>query len=296
MWWIACTLIAAAAQTARNAMQSGLTGSLGTLGATQVRFLYGFPFSLLFLLLAVMVTHAGVPVPSVRFLAFTAGGAVAQVLATALLLTAMHRGSFSVATALSKTEAVQIAVFGLLILGDHLTPLRMLAIAVATLGVALVAIKPGDKWTAASLRPALLGIASGAGFALAAVGFRGGILALDDGGFWLRATTTLAWSLGIQALLLGAWMAAFAPEALLGSLQLWRKSLLAGFLGAFASQFWFLGFSLTAAANVRTLGLVEVLFANAVGHRIFRQKVSGREALGMLLIVAGVGLLMVAVS
>jgi drug/metabolite transporter (DMT)-like permease len=296
MWWIACTLIAAAAQTARNAMQSGLTSSLGTLGATQVRFLYGFPFALLFLLIATMAAHSGVPAPSMRFLVFTASGAVAQILATALLLTAMHRGSFSVATALSKTEAVQIAVFGLLILGDHLTPLRMCAIAVATLGVALVAIKPGEKWTATSLRPALLGIASGAGFALAAVGFRGGILALVDGSYWLRATTTLAWSLGIQALLLGVWMAAFAREALMGSLRLWRKSLLAGFLGAFASQFWFLGFSLTAAANVRTLGLIEVLFAQAVGHRVLRQKVSAREALGMVLIVAGVGLLMVAVS
>jgi drug/metabolite transporter (DMT)-like permease len=128
------------------------------------------------------------------------------------------------------------------------------------------------------------------------VGFRGGILSLHEGGYWLRASTTLAWSLGIQALLLGVWMAAFAREALLGSLRLWRKSLLAGFLGAFASQFWFLGFSLTAAANVRTLGLVEVLFAHAVGRRIFRQHVSVREALGMLLIVAGVGILMVAVS
>jgi drug/metabolite transporter (DMT)-like permease len=296
VWWIACTLIAAAAQTARNAMQSGLTGSLGTLGATQVRFLYGFPFALLFLLIAATAAHSGVPAPSARFFVFTASGAVAQILATALLLTAMHRGSFSVATALSKTEAVQIAVFGLLILGDHVTPLRMCAIAVATLGVALVAIRPGDKWNAASLRPALLGIASGAGFALAAVGFRGGILALADGSYWLRATTTLAWSLGIQALLLGIWMAAFAREPLMGSLRLWRKSLLAGFLGAFASQFWFLGFSLTAAANVRTLALVEVLFAQAVGHRVLRQRVSTREALGMVLIVAGVGLLMVAVS
>jgi len=294
MFWIACTLIAAAAQTARNAMQSGLTGSIGTLGATQVRFLYGFPFALLFLLVAVIATHSGVPAPSMRFFAFTVGGALVQILATALLLKAMHRGSFSVATALSKTEAVQIAVFGLLILGDHLTPLRSLAIVIATMGVALVAIKPGEKWTASSLRPALLGIASGAGFALAAVGFRGGILALDVGGYWIRATTTLVWSLGIQALLLGLWMLVFARAALLGSLRLWRQSLLAGFLGALASQFWFLGFSLTAAVNVRTLGLVEVLFANIVGRRVFRQHVSGREASGMALVVVGVGLLMMA--
>ena len=124
------------------------------------------------------------------------------------------------------------------------------------------------------------------------MGFRGGVLALEDGGYWVRASTTVAWSLGIQALLLGAWMAAFAREALLGSLRVWRKSLLTGFLGALASQFWFLGYALTAAANVRTLGLVEVLFANAVGRRVFRQHPSPREMLGMALIVAGVGLLL----
>src|SRR5262249_52764920 len=143
-----------------------------------------------------------------------------------------------------------------------------------------------------SLRPALLGVAAGGCFALAAVGFRGGILALGDGGYWLRATTTLAWSMGIQSLLLGAWMALFARAALLGSFRLWRASLLAGFLGAFASQFWFLGFSLTSAANVRTLGLIEVLFAQAVGQHVMRQKASRRELLGMAMVLAGVGLLL----
>jgi len=92
--------------------------------------------------------------------------------------------------------------------------------------------------------------------------------------------------------LLGMWMLVMARAALLGSLRLWRPSLLAGFFGALASQFWFLGFSLTSAANVRTLGLVEVLFAQFVGWRLLRQKITSREALGMLLIVAGVALLL----
>jgi drug/metabolite transporter (DMT)-like permease len=292
MLWILSTLIAAAAQTARNALQRGLTEALGTLGATQVRFLYGFPFALVFLAIMALATQSAVPAPGARFLAFTAAGGVAQILATALLLAAMRRGSFSVATALSKTEAVQIAAFGLVILGDTLTPLRAAAIAIATLGVALAALKAGERWTAAALRPALLGVAAGGCFALAAVGFRGGILALDEGAYWMRATTTLAWSLGIQSLLLGGWMAVFARAALLASLRLWRPSLLAGFLGAFASQFWFLGFSLTAAANVRTLGLVEVLFAQAVGQHVMRQRATRRELAGMTLIVAGVGLLL----
>ena len=41
--WIVFTLLAAAGQTVRNAMQRELTASLGTVGATHVRFLFGFP-------------------------------------------------------------------------------------------------------------------------------------------------------------------------------------------------------------------------------------------------------------
>ena len=38
--WIPVTLAAAVAQTGRNATQRGLTERLGTMGATNVRFLY----------------------------------------------------------------------------------------------------------------------------------------------------------------------------------------------------------------------------------------------------------------
>ena len=295
MLWIVTTLIAAAAQTARNAMQSSLTATLGTVGATQVRFLYGFPFALVFLGLVTAAAGESVPAPAWRFLMFTLGGAIAQIFGTVLLLAAMRERSFSVATAFGKTEAVQVAVFGLVILGDHLTVLRALAIVVATAGVFLVAVKPGEKWTRESVRPALFGIASGGLYAIAAVGFRGGILALDEGVYFLRATTTLVWSLGLQAVLLGIWMAVADRANLLKSLTLRRQSLFAGFMGAFASQFWFLGFSLTSAANVRTLGLIEVLFAQAVSRRLFAQETSAREMTGMAAIVLGVALLLAAV-
>src|SRR5215469_7316038 len=48
--WAAFTIAAAAAQTVRNAAQRELTGKLGTVGATQVRFLFGCPFAVMFLL------------------------------------------------------------------------------------------------------------------------------------------------------------------------------------------------------------------------------------------------------
>lgn len=294
MLWVIATLVAAAAQTARNAMQSSLTATLGTLGATQVRFIYGFPFALTFLLAAAMASDLPVPGASAPFLAFTGAGAAAQIVGTALLLAAMRVRTFSVAIAFSKTEAIQVALFGLLVLGERLSAARVVAIVLATVGVVLAAVRFGERLGAASTRAALLGIASGGFYAIAAVGFRGGILALGDGGYWLRATTTLVWSLGIQTVLLGAWMAAFSREALVRSFGLWRQSLFAGFMGAFASQFWFLGISLTAAANVRTLGLVELLFAQAVSHRLFGQRLGRLEAFGMTMLAAGLALLVLA--
>jgi drug/metabolite transporter (DMT)-like permease len=177
-------------------------------------------------------------------------------------------------------------------LGDHLSVSAALAIPIATIGVLLMAIKPGDRFGVETVKPALLGIASGTFFALSAIGFRGGILALGDGPALLRATTILVWSLGIQSAVLFVWLALFNRPALLKSLALWRASSGAGFMGALASQFWFIGFSLTSAANVRTLGLVEVIFAQFVTRRVFSEGVAKRELVGITLVVIGVGLLL----
>ena len=67
MLWAVFTLIAAAAQTARNAMQRELTATLGTVGATHVRFLFGFPFALVFLAGVVFATGDGLSHPGLAF-------------------------------------------------------------------------------------------------------------------------------------------------------------------------------------------------------------------------------------
>lgn len=108
----------------------------------------------------------------------------------------------------------------------------------------------------------------------------------------MRATTTLALGLILQTTLLATWMLLFDRPLLLKILGAWRQSLVAGFMGAFASQCWFIAFALTSAANVRTLGLVEVLFAQAMSKRVFAQDTSAREKIGMVLIVAGVAVLL----
>jgi drug/metabolite transporter (DMT)-like permease len=292
--WIPATLAAAAAQTARNAAQRGLTERIGTVGATQVRFLYGLPFALVFLGLMPALTGEAIPAPRPAFFGYIALGSVAQILATAGMLAAMRGRSFAVVTAIIKTEPVLVALFGIALLGDTVTLPAAMAILVATAGVVILSVKTGAGLSRAGLAPVLYGIAAGGLFALAAIGFRGAILSLDDGSFLTRATTTLAWGLAVQTSILMVYLVLLDREALLASARVWRLSLGAGFLGALASQFWFIGFALTSAANVRTLALVEVLMAQAVAHRLFRQGTTGREGAGLILVVAGVGLLLAA--
>lgn len=290
--WVFAALAGSVTQTARNAMQARLTSAIGTLGATQVRFLFGLPFALLFLVLVRLGTGEPLPATTAGGLGFTAMGAVAQIGATGLMLWTMQHQSFAVTTAWIKTEPVIVALFATFVLGERLGWAAMVAIAVATLGVIVMTVKPGGgSAMLRETRPAAMGILAGALFGLSAVGFRGGILHLDSGSFLIRATTTLAWSLFLQTAILTVWLLLFDRKALWGSFRVWRSSLGAGFFGALASQFWFIGFSLASAANVRTVALVEVILAQIVSRRIFRQDVSRRQLIGMALIVLGVAAL-----
>ena len=261
--WIPFTIIAALGQVARNAMQRSLTGPLGTWGATNIRFLFGFPFSIVFFAVVVAVTGDPIPWPTAVFWPWLLLGALSQIVATGLMLLAMNDRSFVVTTAYLKTEAIQTAIFGFIFLGDHLTLLKVVAIVIATVGVVITALRPGGEKGFAELKPTIIGLVA-------------------------------AGCLFVQTLVLTIYLLLRAPDVLVKIFGLWKPSMLAGFMGAFASQFWFLAFALTAAANVRTLALVEVLFAQAVAYYSFKQPVSARELCGIVLIVAGVALLVAA--
>jgi drug/metabolite transporter (DMT)-like permease len=130
-----------------------------------------------------------------------------------------------------------------------------------------------------------------AAFALSAIGFRGAIITVPGVSFVTASSFTLVLGLFVQTLILTIYLLWRAPKVLQAILGLWKPSLLAGFMGAFASQFWFLAFALTAAANVRTLALIEVLFAQAVAYYSFKQPIAPRELAGIVLIVIGVAVL-----
>src|SRR5215510_10349151 len=213
--WAIFTVIAAAAQVLRNAQQKELTQALGTVGATHVRFLFGLPFGLLFL--GLVLAGTGLPLPHLggTMLAWTVAGALAQIGATALLLAAMRERSFVVITAYAKTEPMQVAVFSLAFLGEGVSPSVAAAIAIATAGVLLVSWPRSTGGEAFTWKPALLGLGSGAMFAIAAIGFRGGIRALDSQSFVMAATVTLALGLMIQTVLLSTYLWVFDRKTLM---------------------------------------------------------------------------------
>lgn len=291
--WIPVTIWAAFAQTVRNAAQRSLTAELGTLGATLVRFLYGLPFAAAWLWVVHRWTGEAVPGPNAAFWAWVVLGAVSQIAATALLLRTMQERNFTLGVAYSKTEILQVAVIALVFLGDPITLSTGIAVVAGTLGVLL--LSPADKerpfrallsgWTT---RASLLGIASGTGFALASVGYRGATLALPGAGFLIAAAATLFAAQLVQTVLLGGWLAAREPAVIGKVARAWRRSLLAGFMGAAASAGWFTGFALEPAAHVRTLGLLELVFSYILSLKLFREKLSRLELAGMALLVVGV--------
>lgn len=290
--WVPITLLAAGLQAGRNAIQHHLSDKLGIAGATQIRFLYGFPVAVFLLLIVMLLTNSKIPTIDPQFLLFIAGGAIAQIFATALMLRAMKYSSFVIVTSWTKTEPIQVAIFGFILLGDYLPWLSILAIIFTTLGVILISKKTSGSNQTLGFYPVLIGLSAGAFFAISAVMFRGAILVVNSGNILFDASWSLSFSLGIQAIFLSIWLYVFNRLALINCLKLWHISIWGGFFGALASQCWFLAFALTSAANVRTLGLVEIFFAQILTWRIFLKKTSSREIFGIFIIIFGVVLLL----
>lgn len=294
--WIPLTLCAAAAQTARNTAQRSLTQELGTLPATLARFLYGLPFAGLWLVLLYAWPGQTPAVPgfSAAYLGWIALGAFFQVAATAALLLAMKERNFAVAVTLSKTEVLQVALFSSVFLHELPTPLALVAMVLATAGVLMLSLPPRGQmlslaaWTS---RSSLYGLACGACFALATVGFRGAALALGAETPWLSGAWGVLIAQALQTVGLGAWVALRTERGLGPLLRSWRVSLVAGSMGAAASLGWFTAYAMQSAGPVRTLGMVEVVFSYLVSRRMLSESFTRPEKIGMGVMLAGLVLI-----
>jgi drug/metabolite transporter (DMT)-like permease len=292
--WIPITLGAALAQTLRNAAQRSLTGDLGALGATLVRFLYGLPFAVIWLAAAWLGFAGGGAWPAITapFLIWTVVAALSQIAATALLLRNMEERNFAIGVAYSKSEIIQVAVFGLVLLGDRVSAIAVFSIIVASIAVMLLSLPAGDRSLAAILRgwgsrSALLGLGSGAAFGMAAVGYRGAALALETPSIVFAAAESLVWAQAFQTILLGGYLVWRERRVVIEVVRAWRVSLLAGAMGAIGSACWFTAMAMQPVARVRTLGLIELYFSYVISRRVFRERLGGIELAGLVLLAIG---------
>ena len=295
--WVPITLAAAFMQNLRSALQKHLKGSLSTAGATYCRFVYAVPLAFAYVLLLGEGYGLPWPAPNPRFALFAMVGGVAQITATALLVHLFSLRNFAVGTTYSKTETVQTAVFAVVILGEAVSFAAALAIGISLAGVMTISVAQSRLtlrnllfgWTG---RAAFIGIFSGTLFGLSAVAYRAASLSLGGNGFLMQAAFTLACVLVFQTLLMALWIRLREPGELTRVIRRWRVASLVGASGMIGSAGWFTAMTLENAAYVRALGQVELVFTFIASWYFFRERSTGLELTGILLIVAGILILL----
>lgn len=289
--WIPITIFAAFCQNARSAVQKHLKGQMSTTAATFVRFGYGMPFAMLYLALLLVVSDATLPGTTPKFFLAVILGSLAQIAATFLLVHLFSYRNFAVGTAYSKTEPIQAALLGLVLLGETLSWLMVGLIAIGVAGVIMISMARttvGLKTLGSALfgRTALIGLASAALFGGSAAFYRMASLSLADGGFLIRAAFALAVATLIQTILMGGWMIYREPAELKKTALHWKASASVGLAGVLGSIGWFTAMTLQQVAYVRALAQIELVFTFAVSFFIFREALNRYELGGCILIIA----------
>jgi drug/metabolite transporter (DMT)-like permease len=292
-YWIPITIFAAFMQNLRSALQKYIKGRLSTGGAAYVRFLYALPLALA--LLAVLVTQFGYALPAVnsKFLIYCLAGSLSQILFTFILLYLFTLRNFAVGTTFSKTEILQIAILGLILLGDEVSPFGIAAIAVGMSGVVILSMaQTSVTWAnlGASLfeKSTLVGLVCGAFLGASVVFFRGATLALEDGDVLIRASLSLSVALVMQTIMMGAYLLLREPGQMGLVFRHWKPASAVGVAGFLGSIGWFTAFTLQNAAYVRAVGQIELIFTFIASILFFKEKTSPMELGGVALILVAI--------
>jgi len=290
--WITLSIAAAAFQTLRFMLQKHLSmGALSVGGATLARFVYAAPFIFVLALAYLTFSGAGMPSHAPVFWVYAVTGGIAQILATWCVVALFAARNFAVGITFKKTEVVQTAVVGLVILGDRMTPLGTVAILLGFVGVVLLSDTPGLKergWRRLGNRAMALGLASGAFFAISAVGYRGATLEIASADPLVRAALALCVVTLLQAVGLSLWLMWREPGQLGQVIAARRTAVWMGITGMAGSLCWFTAFTLESAALVFAVGQVEVIFSLLAAVLFFGERITAREGMGIGLITLSV--------
>ena len=295
--WVWATLLAGLFQCWRTALQQKLRGQLSVNAAAVVRYLYGVPFGVAFVLLYLGIFGGSLSSPSWLYLFYCVLGGFGQIIGTNLLIMSFGHRGFAVGTAYSKTEAVQAAFIALIFLGESFAPLAWLGIAVSVGGTLYLSLAGRvtslREILAATMQPsAIYGLGAGLAFALCALAIRAATMTLDGPDATLRALETLVVINTLQTLMQGGWLVATEPSSIPALFRTWRSSVQVGALSASGSACWFTGFAYAPVALVRAVGQVEILFTLLFSRFFLKERMKRTDIIGALTVVAGVVLVL----
>lgn len=289
--WIYFTLLAAMMQAVRTAGQKQLTQHLNSMATTGVRYIYALPFAWLYLWW--MSSYRQVPLPTLNaeFLTFGLTACVMQIIGTLSLVAAFKYRNFAVSTSLAKTEAIQVAVLGTLLFSTILTPLGWFSVVIGVVGVLLLSKVKMSFRDIFQNKGSVFGLGAGLGLALTTLLIRESSLALATD-LLLSAAVTLVFMVTIQSFISMIYIFFQDKSQFLIMLAQWRLCLFVGVTSVLGSIGWFTGASLQNAAYVKALGQVEFFITLFITLRIFKEKISITEYLGMAMIILSVVILL----
>jgi len=297
--WVIITLIAATAQTMRFMLQKHLKATqLSTAGATFARFVYSAPLVAVIVLTYAGLTAQDLPRVGGAFWAYAVMGGLAQIIGTMCVVALFAQRNFAVGITFKKTEVILSVIVGLILLGDRIGGLALVAIVIGLPGMLLLSDPPkaeGPWHTRIFNRAAGIGLLSGLMFAFSGVGYRGASLSLGLEDSFFSAIVTLACVTTFQTLILSIWLVLREPGEVGRVFGSWRVSGLVGVTSMIGSACWFWAFTLQTVGLVNAVGQVEMILSLLATTFVFKEKITAREWQGGALLMVSILMLILAV-
>ncbi len=295
--WIPIVLVAAALQTARNAGQKHLSTRVSPWLAAWVRFGFGLPIALIYLVIVLAGFDLPFPPLTGKFLVPALVAALMQIAGTVFLIRLFRLRNFAIGSTFVRTEAIIAAVLGSVVFSESIDLWGWLAIVISVTGVVLISVVRSTTRRTSLLgsifnASAGVGLLAGFGFALASFFIRQASLSFADDNFVYTAAVTFIVVIGLQTLVLGLFIGLFERQEFRKLLGVWRPSLFVGVTSAIGSIGWFTAMTIQRVSFVKALAQIEFVFALFVAILVFKEHPTRVEMLGMVLIAIGIVVLL----
>jgi drug/metabolite transporter (DMT)-like permease len=239
--------------------------------------------------------QTSVPILNNDFLYYALIACITQIIGTVCLVAAFRYKNFAVATSLAKTEAIQIAIVGALLFAAPLSFMGWFSVIVGVVGVFLVSkvkFNPREILAGSDASVGLLfGLGAGLGLAITMLLVREASLSLETD-LMVSAAVILVFMVTLQSVISVVYVYFEDKNQLLLMLKHWRLCLFVGVTSVLGSIGWFTGVSLKSSAYVKALGQVEFFITLALTYRLFKERITPIEYLGMFLIILSVVILL----